>query len=289
MATDNTSNTATSVSVPTVGVPVTQAISFNPSDYVIPNLPDYVKQSFDVLAPYYQRLLDEAYGDTNRAITRLTQDYQNNTRYTAQDLALNTGYALQDFKSALQNLGIQMPQEQENTQATLNQRGMAVTDQGSAQGGATNTGYATAGRGGYEKGLLSEDQALRQQAIARTRDRNLTQYGITAQRANTANTLTYQRGVEDSTRQLQQYGEQLQQQREQEAYQMGGYQQQQANTSQQLNLLAKQTGSTTGAYGGTGSSTATQPNYKPDTVNQTVQYGGATWQGQPGGSWTQIS
>lgn len=29
-----------------------------------------------------------------------------------------------------------------------------------------------------------------------------------------------------------------------------------------------------------------QPNYSPNVVDQTVDYGGATWKGQPGGSWT---
>lgn len=31
-----------------------------------------------------------------------------------------------------------------------------------------------------------------------------------------------------------------------------------------------------------------KPNYAPNTVNQTVDYGGIKWQGQPGGDWTQI-
>ena len=31
---------------------------------------------------------------------------------------------------------------------------------------------------------------------------------------------------------------------------------------------------------------ATPPSYAPDTVNQTVDFGGVTWKGQPGGSWT---
>lgn len=31
---------------------------------------------------------------------------------------------------------------------------------------------------------------------------------------------------------------------------------------------------------------AQQPPYSPNTQNQTVEYGGATWKGQPGGGWT---
>lgn len=33
---------------------------------------------------------------------------------------------------------------------------------------------------------------------------------------------------------------------------------------------------------------ASPPPYSPNVVNQTVDYGGATWRGQPGGSWQQI-
>lgn len=32
-----------------------------------------------------------------------------------------------------------------------------------------------------------------------------------------------------------------------------------------------------------------KPNYAPNTVNQTVEYGGVTWKGQPGGDWVQQS
>jgi hypothetical protein len=182
---------------------------------------------------YYQKLLTESQGDVDRAIKRLEEDYQQGLRYTTEDLTRKTGYTTEDLNSALEQLGVTFPKEAQALVDTLNKRGIGVTQAYSGQSRLAGAGAVydamgniisqgnVGGQAGTEMQQLTEDQALRKEAIQRTADRNLKELGIQAQRDLEKEKLTRQRGEEDITREQQKYQEQLQQQRESEATQKG--------------------------------------------------------------------
>lgn len=140
---------------------------FQPSTMTQPNYPagsfdvtpfkQFYDKAYEQLAPYYKQLLDEAGGDLKTALTNLETDYQTGKRTTVED-----------FQANMDKLGIAIPQEQTSLQGALNKRGIAVTE---TPGGGTT--YAGGGRALTEQTMLNEDQALRKEAIDRTKQRGL--------------------------------------------------------------------------------------------------------------------
>lgn len=136
---------------------------------------------------YYNNLLKQAQGDTNLAVSMLEKNYQTKTRQTTENLQAN-----------LQNLGLTFGQEQNTLENNLNNRGIALTQNG--QGGTT---YAGGGQAATELGNLNESQQLRQEAEKRSASQFIENAG-----------LTRQKGITSAGQQLQQYGQGLQQQKQ---------------------------------------------------------------------------
>lgn len=225
-------------------------VQFNPSDFQVPDINQYVTTAMQKLAPYYQKLITEAQGDMNVAIQRLQQDYQTGMRYTQEDLNTLMTNAGQDLQSQLASFGLQKTQETNQLLDTLNKRGIALT-QGNQPGQPMQV--AKEGQAGTEQSMLSQDQSLRHEAIQRTYDRNTQQYQTTASRNASQLGLTQTRGTENAQRQYQQTGEQYQQQEEQQALGLAQMNQQQALQQQALNVQQKALQASTGQNGGTGS------------------------------------
>lgn len=101
---------------------------------------------------YYQKLLDQAKGDTAKAKEFLERDYQMGTRQTQENL-----------KASLESLGLTFTKERETLQDTLNKRGIALT-----QADSGKLMFAGGGRSATELGQLSDSQRLRQEAEERT-------------------------------------------------------------------------------------------------------------------------
>ncbi len=135
------------------------------SNVVQPNYPagsfdatpfkQFYDQAYTQLAPYYTQLLKEAGGDLNTALTNLETDYKTGKRITAED-----------FTNSMSQLGVTLPKEQTALQGSLNQRGMALTENPQGQ-----TQYAGGGEAAREVGMLNTDQKLRQEAVQRTQQR----------------------------------------------------------------------------------------------------------------------
>ena len=54
--------------------------TYNASDFNIPDASTYYQAAFNAVAPYYQKLLDEANGDLQVAMTNLQNDYTQGDR-----------------------------------------------------------------------------------------------------------------------------------------------------------------------------------------------------------------
>lgn len=147
--------------------PMSSTVAFNPSNFNIPNLNSYLQQAYTSLAPYYTQILNQYQGDYNAAITELNNNYDLSTYSINAQAALSNYQTNQNLTSALQQLGVQYPQETQKLLDSLNQRGMAVT-QGQPGTDPTKLNVATQGEGGYEMGSLTQDQQLRQEAVQRS-------------------------------------------------------------------------------------------------------------------------
>lgn len=183
-------------------------INVDPSWFQIPTSADmnqYLQAAFSdpSLIAYYTKVLEDAQGDYNRAVTRLKEDYTKGLRYSSEDIARLSQKERENLTSALETLGVTFTGERESLIDTLNKRGMLVT-QKEAGPGTGDLAVGTQGRGGVESARLSEDQQLRQEAVQRTADRNLTNLGIKGQRDVETARQDLTRGTEDYTRQLQQ-------------------------------------------------------------------------------------
>ena len=186
----------------------------------------YLQQAYQNLKPYYQKLLADSNNNLNLAMQNLEQDYQNGMRYTQQDLATYSGYAVQDFNNAMQKLGLQFPQEQQQLQGQSNQRGIALT-----QGADGKLVYGGGGESGTELGQLNSDQQLRKQAVDQAQQRNLQGLYTGAQRQETTTKNAYLRGGENATQSAQQYQEGLNQTMQQQMNQQVGQNQNLQNAS----------------------------------------------------------
>lgn len=209
-----------------------QYINTSPSQFQTTSTNDLIKQAYEQLKPYYTKLLNDAQGDLNTALGYLQTDYQQGTRYAQQDLS-----------TSLKQLGLQFPVEQQNLENSLNQRGIALTQ----QPGTSNTTYAGGGQPATELANLNEDQQLRSEAVQRT-----------AQRTNTQLGQTYQRGVTNATRQSQIYGEGLGQQLESQALSRAGVTAGLQNQSNAANLQGQMFNAS--LSGGGGGSSNVDPN-----------------------------
>ena len=155
---------------------------------------------------YYNNLLSQAQGDTNLAISFLEKDYATGVRQTKDNL-----------QATLENLGLTFTGEHNTLEDTLNKRGIALT-----QGPQGSTQYAGGGQAGTELGNLNESQKLRQEAEQRSASQGIEKMG-----------LTRQKGITSAGQQLQQYGTNLNQQKQSDILNraqtyFGTYQNQQA-------------------------------------------------------------
>ncbi|MCK9370931.1 hypothetical protein M0R04_13555 [Candidatus Dojkabacteria bacterium] len=130
---------------------------------------------------YYQKLLDQAAGDTRLAIDFLDRDYKMGVRHTSDNLS-----------ETLKQLGLISEQEQETLAGNLNKRNIAVTDMGGGK-----TAYAAGGQPARELGWLNEGQKLRKEAEQRSAGQKIEGMG-----------LGREKGVTSANQQLQQFGTQ---------------------------------------------------------------------------------
>lgn len=202
------SNLTGQTSVPTQNA----NIAFNPADYPQTSAADLLKQAYEQLKPYYAKLLADSNGDVNRAMGRLTEDYQTGTRYVQEDLA-----------SSMKNLGLQFGQEDTQQQDNLNQRGIALT-----QGADGKLQYGGGGEAGTEIGLQKQSQALRKEAEQRSADRATASAG-----------LQMKRGQEDVARQGQQQAQGLQSEMEGQVANRANLIQGQQQQANQVTLQSK--------------------------------------------------
>lgn len=178
----------------------------NSSGQVTPaNLVDLENKVFEQLKPYYMQLLQEANGDFEVAKNKLTSDYTTNTRDAKIAYTTGTTDELANLKNTLDQNTITNTQDQEGTIDKLNQRGMAVYQQGPEQalnvlgvhlpiGDATDNAITdpnaginplysspnnpNLGQGGNELTRLQQDQQLRQEAQQRATNQKLTSLGL---------------------------------------------------------------------------------------------------------------
>ncbi len=140
---------------------------------------------------YYKNLLDQAKGDTELAKSFIERDYSMGLRQTKDTL-----------QASLEKLGVTSTQEQQAQQGNLNQRGIALTDQGGGK-----VAYAGGGQAGQEVGQLGSLQKLRQEAEVRSASQGIEKSG-----------LAREKGLTNVGQGLQQYGLQLQGQKQYDVY-----------------------------------------------------------------------
>lgn len=149
---------------------------------------------------YYNQLLQQAQGDTTIAQNFLENDYQTGTRNIMTNL-----------NASLKSLGLTFGKEQDTLQNTLNQRGIALTQNPNS----SKLTYAGGGEAGTEVGQLNESQQLRQEAEQRSAQQGVTGLGNTLQKgltstgqqlANTAQTLAGDKSAAIGSRAGQYYG-----------------------------------------------------------------------------------
>ena len=165
--------------------------------------PDVAKlreQVYGIVSPYYEELAKQAQGDFNTALKMMKDDYSQGVRQAKEKLAITQKYGEGDLKNALAQFGLDIGNENDQTIDKLNQRGMAVYEQGPGMTpnvvtpGAFNPSYDTSaytfnpgvsasptenlGRGGQELSKLRQSQALRSEALLRTKMQPLEQAGL---------------------------------------------------------------------------------------------------------------
>lgn len=170
------------------------------SPITAPDIAKLREQVYGIVNPYYVELAKQAKGDFDTAVKMMTTDYSQGTRQAKEKLAYEQHYGTADLKNSLSSLGLQIGQENRTEQDKLNQRGMAVyqnNPDGSpnvVQPGTFNPTYDTnsytynagvnasptenLGQGGQEFGRLRQDQALRSEALMRTKMQPLEQAGL---------------------------------------------------------------------------------------------------------------
>lgn len=164
-------------------------------NYQAPNIGDLSSQYAEFLkrasndpdiVNYYNQLLQQAEGDTKIAQNFLENDYQTGTRNTIENL-----------QGSLKQLGLQFEQENESQQASLNQRGIALT-----QGADGKLTYGGGGESQNEIQETQQSQQLRQEAEQRSAKQTVT--GLAK---------TLQKGLTSTGQQLTQTAQNLQQQK----------------------------------------------------------------------------
>jgi hypothetical protein len=171
--------------------PMSGAVQFNPSDFNVPDLNAYLKTAYDQLAPYYTKILQQAQGDYNTAI-QVLQNHKSVTDYQAQAESALSDYQLnKNTQASLETLGAKFPQETQQLLDSLNKRGMAVT-QGQPGPAPTSLNVATEGQGGLERGQLTSDQKLRQEAVNRSAQQSKQNTALTLQNKNQSSAQTLQ-------------------------------------------------------------------------------------------------
>lgn len=165
-----------------------------------PDIAKLREQVYGIVNPYYVELAKQAKGDFDTAVKMMTTDYSQGTRQAKEKLAYEQKYGTADLKNSLSSLGLQIGQENRTEQDKLNQRGMAVyqnnpdgtpnvvqpgtfnptydTNAYTYNGGVNASPTENLGQGGQEFGRLRQDQALRSEALLRTKMQPLEQAGL---------------------------------------------------------------------------------------------------------------
>lgn len=242
---------------PTVGAmnPMSGVIQFDPANFNIPNLNQYMQQAYQQLAPYYQQILDQAQGDYNTAI-QVLQNQKSLTDYQAQASAALSDYQLnQNTQAALQTLQVQFPQETNQLLDSLNKRGIATTQ---AQPDQANSPLAVAkgGESGYEMGALTSDQKLRQEAVNRSAQQQQQNTALQQQNAQQNSAQSLQTGTLAQQQGLRNTQQGAEQNLESGVLSMAGQASSNAIAQQQLNQQNQQNQN---MFGGGGSSGYTDP------------------------------
>jgi hypothetical protein len=116
---------------------------------------------------YYNELLAKAQGDYTTAVAYLEADYKTGVRQT-QDTLQNT----------LEQLGVTFTGESTAKQASLNQKGIALTQ---TQPNSTDLTYGGGGEAGTELSTLKQSQDLRNEAATRSANQSIENLGLQRQ------------------------------------------------------------------------------------------------------------
>ena len=182
-----------------------------------PDLTSLEDQVFQTLKPYYLKLAQQAQGDYDTAVKLLNADYTQGVRNAKVNYAFTESQGTEGLKNTLSTLGLTNAQDQGTAIDKLNQRGMAVGQNGpNGQVNALNPSEITAnqdvitpgqpinfssnvanpanpnvGYGAHELSTLQQQQKLRQEAEQRAALKPIEQSGIQLkQYTNTPNGVT---------------------------------------------------------------------------------------------------
>ena len=253
--------------------------TYNASDFNIPDASTYYQAAFNAVAPYYQKLLDEANGDLQVAMTNLQNDYTQGVRFATQDLAQTTGQTLANMQASLQRLtGVTFPSETQAKVDTLNQRGIATVQPNLGASVQAASAQMTGNQAGYELGQLSEDQQLRKEAVERTAQQTIQSAGLSAQQTQESAQKTLTQGQQTASQNYRTFAEQAKQQMDTDITSREQTAQQNALQQQQLDITKAQLAATPGTNIGnsaSGNSGYVDPTVggfgsasKPDLSNQ---------------------
>lgn len=159
-----------------------------PGPFGIPSYKSYYDQAYKDLDAYYRRILAEEYGDVDRAVARLREDYDRGMRISTEDYVVNLAYA-QDSAAAARR-------EEASTSAKENR---ALT------GNLLSRGVYDGGVGDAARGETKSAQDLRREAIDRALKKSETDLGFTFQRGQEETTKTQKRGTEDTASNWQKF------------------------------------------------------------------------------------
>lgn len=230
---------ATTAPKPAAMNPMSGAITFNPSDFNIPDLNAYLKTAYDQLAPYYTKILQQAQGDYDTAI-QVLQNHKSLADYQSQSEAALSDYQLnRNTQASLETLGAKFPQETQQLLDSLNKRGMAVT-QGQPGPAPTSLNVATEGQGGIERGQLASDQKLRQEAVNRAAQQSKQNTALTLQSKNQNSAQSLQEGTLSQQQGLRNTQQQAQKDLEQGTMSLAQQQSSNAIAQQQLKMQQQQ-------------------------------------------------
>lgn len=173
------------------------------------------REAIEKLKPYYEKKLEEAQGDMDRAKQLLEEDYQTGVRRTDEDLARTQRVLGEDKTAQLAGDTLTKDEELRDIKGALNQKGVLMGQAPSWQSGgmAPYSDYAQT----WFLNPLDERQQLRRQAIERAIDRQAEIAGIDAARAKEDFLRDRDRAVQEYDIKFPRYKRELEEEKKQKA------------------------------------------------------------------------